>query len=78
MARGFDSKFIEAQQDEATRDKKIGPLLTPEQRETILRRQSLELSKARAQADLARATSSAHKQMLAQAVAALDEQLGKL
>jgi hypothetical protein len=78
MARGFDSKFVEAQQEEATRDKKIGPSLTPEQRETAVRRQALELSKARAEADLGRATVPAHKKMLEQAIQALDEQLGKL
>lgn len=78
MARGFDSKFIEAQQEEATRDTKVGPSLTPEQRDAATRRRALELSKARAEADLSKATAPAHKQMLAQALAALDEQLGKL
>jgi hypothetical protein len=78
MARGFDSKFVEAQQEEATRDRKTGPSLTPEQRNTVVRRQALELSKARAEGDLARATVPAHKRMLAQAIIALDEQLAKL
>jgi len=78
MARGFDSKFVEAQQEEATRDRKTGPSLTPEQRDTAVRRQALELSKARAEGDLARATVPAHKTMLEQAIQALDEQLGKL
>jgi hypothetical protein len=78
MARGFDSKFVEAQQEEATRDKKVGPSLTPEQRDVMTRRQTLEMSRARAQGDLARATSPAHKHMLEQALAALDEQLRRL
>lgn len=78
MARGFDSKFVEAQQEEAARDKTVGPVLTPEQRDTLTRRRALEMSKARAAADLSRATSPAHKQMLAQAIAALDEQLNGL
>jgi len=78
MARGFDSKFVEAQQEEATRDKKVGPSLTPEQRDVMIRRQALEMSSARARADLTRATSPAHKQMLEQALAALDEQLRRL
>ena len=78
MARGFDSKFVEAQQEEATRDKKVGPALTPEQREALIRRETLEMSRARARADLTRATSPAHKHMLQQALAALDEQLRKL
>ena len=75
MARGFDSKFVEAQQEEATRDKKIGPSLTPEEREAVNRRRVLELSKARAVGDLSRATSPAHQRMLQQAISALDEQL---
>ena len=78
MARGFDSKFVEAQQEEASRDKKVGPVLTPEQRDTLTKRRVLEMSRARAVADLARATSPAHKQMLGQAIAALDEQLNGL
>jgi Spy/CpxP family protein refolding chaperone len=78
MARGFDSKFVEAQQEEATRDKKVGPTLTPEQRDRLTQRRAAEMSRARAVADLSRATSPAHKQMLGQAIAALDEQLNGL
>ena len=52
--------------------------MTPEQRETLTRRRALEMSKARAQADLSRATSAAHKEMLTRAIAALDEQLAAL
>ena len=78
MARGFDSKFVEAQQEEATRDKAVGPLLTPEQRDRLTRRRALEMSRARAVSDLSRASSPAHKHMLEQAIAALDEQLNGL
>lgn len=78
MARGFDSKFVEAQQEEATRTHTRNPTLTPEQRETAGQRSSLELARARASADLGRATVSAHRRMLEQAIAALDEQLTRL
>ena len=78
MARGFDSKFVEAQQEEATREKKTRPELTPEERETASRRAALELSRARAAGDLDRATAPAHRQMLEQALAALDAELAKL
>jgi hypothetical protein len=78
MARGFDSKFVEAQQEEATRDKKTRPNLTLEERERQTRRTALELSRARAAADLERATAPAHRKMLEQALAALDEQLAQL
>jgi hypothetical protein len=78
MARGFDSKFVEAQQDEATRDKKLNPALTPEQREIASRRAALELSRSRARDDLSRATAPAHRKMLEDALAALEAQLADL
>jgi hypothetical protein len=78
MARGFDSKFVEAQQEEATREKSLRPELTPEQQAREAKRQSLALSRARAQADLQRATAKAHRLMLEEAIRALDEELEKL
>jgi hypothetical protein len=78
MARGFDSKFVEAQQDEAQRDKQVRPPLTPEQQRATSRKQALELSRARASADLSRATVPAHKAMLERAIEALDAQLAEL
>ena len=78
MARGFDSKFVEAQQEEATRSVSLRPEMTAEQRAREAQRQALELSRARAQADLQRATVKAHREMLEQAILALDMQLEKL
>lgn len=78
MARGFDSKFVEAQQEEAARDKVTRPAMTPAQRAQEVRRQALQLSRARAQGDLTRATVPAHRRMLEQAIRALDEQLAEL
>jgi hypothetical protein len=75
MARGFESKMVEFQQEEAARGKSKGGTLTPEQQSAAARRASLELARARAVADLDRATAPAHRQMLEQAIAALDEQL---
>jgi putative hemolysin len=76
MARGFESKDVEYQQAESQRSRTIVPAVTPEQRETRERRRSLELSLARAEADLRNATSSAHRHMLEQAIAALRARLG--
>jgi len=76
MARGFESKDVEYQQSEAQRPRTSGPLVTREQREAIERRRSLELSLARAEADLRSATSSSHRRMLEQAIAALHARLG--
>jgi len=78
MARGFDSKFVEAQQDEATRPRVIGPHLSQDERASRDRRRTLQLSRARAAADLSRATVAAHKRMLEQAIAALDAEIQAL
>jgi hypothetical protein len=78
MARGFESKMVEFQQEEAARAKTGTQKLTPEERDRIARRQSLELARVRAAADLDRASAPAHKQMLRQAIDALDEQLRAL
>jgi hypothetical protein len=78
MARGWESKNIEAQQDEAARTSPRtdpgheGP---PEIRE---RRRSLELARARAEADLLKACAPAHRDMLRQTLEAINEQLRAL
>ena len=78
MARGFDSKFVEAQQEEAVRDKRVRPAMTAEQVLRERQRQSIQLSRARAEAELSRATAPAHRRMLEQALASLDAQLADL
>jgi hypothetical protein len=75
MARGFESKMVEFQQEEAARAKVRKPDMTSDQRERAARRQALELARTRAAADLERATAPAHRRMLEQAIAALDLQL---
>jgi hypothetical protein len=78
MARGFDSKFVEAQQEEATRPRTVGRILTPEQRVAAERRQTLERARARAAADLEHARVPAHRAMLERTLAALDAELAKV
>lgn len=75
MARGFESKMVEFQQEEAARDRTKPAALTADEQARKAQRQTLELARARAAADLERATVPAHKKMLEQAIAALDEQL---
>ena len=75
MARGFESKSVEAQQEEAARGRPRLPLTTAEQRQADARRSTLRLSRARAADDLGRATVPAHRRMLEQAIDAIDEQL---
>ena len=78
MARGWESKSIESQQEEASRERTRRPALTADQRARAEQRRTLELTRARAAADLERATSPAHKRMLEQAIAALDRQLSSV
>jgi hypothetical protein len=78
MARGWESKSVEAQQDEASRDRVSKPPLTAAQRMIGERRTTLELTRARTAADLERATAPHHRRMLEQAIATIDEQLAQL
>jgi hypothetical protein len=75
MARGFESKDVEFQQAEAERARTPARALSAEEREAGSRRRTLELSLARARADLTNARSPAHRQMLEQAIKALEDQL---
>jgi hypothetical protein len=79
MARGFDSKFVEAQQEEAARGKsKGGHSMSPAERGAEQRRRTLELTRTRTEHDLSRATAPAHREMLQQALAALDREIRDL
>jgi hypothetical protein len=75
MARGFESKDVEFQQAEVERGKQTRPALTPEEREAQDKRRTIELSLARAKADLILARTPAHRRMLSDAIAALEQQL---
>jgi hypothetical protein len=75
VARGFESKDVEFQQAEAERQKTFGPALTREEREAQSKRATIELALARARADLEAARTPAHRRMLTQAIAALEQQL---
>lgn len=76
MARGWESKSVETQQEEHGR-KARKTIMTPEQREQAARRQTLGLQRARAAADLARATKPGHRAMLQRAIDDIDELLRK-
>jgi hypothetical protein len=78
MARGWESKSIESQQADATADRTKKAPLTPEALAVAARRRELNLSKSRVVADLERATAPAHREMLQQALAALDDEIKKL
>jgi hypothetical protein len=78
MARGWESKSVEAQQEEVARPRPPKPTLTAQQRANEPRRRTLELARTRAASDLTRASSPAHRTMLEQTLVAIDEQLAQL
>jgi hypothetical protein len=88
MARGFESKDVEFQQDEAMRARQRGGAptsasaaagkKTAEEREAQGRRRTLELALARTRADRDAARSDVHRAMLDHAVGALESELQRL
>ena len=78
MARGWESKSIEAQQEEATRPRSPRPAPRREDLDRADKRRALELTRKRIVDDLSRATAPAHRKMLEQAIASLDDQLAAL
>jgi hypothetical protein len=78
VARGWESKAVEAQQDQAAAPRPAGPVLTPDEAARRARRATLMLARTRAQADLQAACAAPHRAMLEQAIAELDRQLAAL
>ncbi len=75
MARGWESKSVEQQQEEATASQPQGKLLTPEQIADQHRLRGLELSRQRILQQLEVASNPQHRSMLESALADLDAQL---
>ena len=78
MARGFESKSVEQQQEEARRDYTPQSTLTAEQIEGRRKRDGLILSRKNIEARLAVATVPAHREMLEKAMADLNRQIAEL
>jgi hypothetical protein len=79
MARGWESKSVEAQQDEATQQSSAPkPRLTPPQAARKREIESLGLSRQRVVQQLASACDPRYRGMLEAALASLDDQLRKL
>lgn len=75
MARGWESKSVEQQQDEARSQKPDRQPLSPEQKAEKVRREALELSRKRIVQQLEAATNPQHRQMLEAALGELDRLL---
>jgi hypothetical protein len=76
MARGWESKSVEQQQEEMSEQRKsIRPAISPEQQQRNRKREGLLLSRKRLAQQLQGAGNPRHRQILEQAIAELDSQL---
>lgn len=64
MARGWESKNVESQQEEAQAARALKPALTPEERARLDRRRITELALAAKRSELANAATEAHRAYL--------------
>ncbi len=78
MARGWESKSIESQQDEAGRKPMGGRDLTPVQRVSLQHKAGLQLALAETQAQMGAACRPAHREMLKLRLEAIQAQLKDL
>lgn len=80
MARGWESKDVESQQELAEERRRLASAARPSPEELARRQEieSLKLSRTRVAADLERATHPRHRVQLEAALAHLDERLNML
>ena len=78
MARGWESKNVEAQQADRESSRQTQRPMTPEEQQRAQRRHALDMTRARVSADLERATRQAHRVMLTAALADIDRELAAL
>jgi hypothetical protein len=76
MARGWESKSVEQQQEERSAEREtVRAKLSPSEKERNRKREGLRLSRERLAQQLRTASKPGHRQMLEQAIAELDRQL---
>ena len=80
MARGWESKSVEAQIESAARDQKTPskPELTAEQVRELRERENLQLSRTRVERELANSRNPRYQEILRKALADLDGKLASL
>jgi hypothetical protein len=80
MARGWESKSVEDQIEEARRsqDEPHSRLLSPEERARERKVESLKLERSRLTEQLNRARSEAHQRMIRQSLKAIEEEIAAL
>jgi len=80
MARGWESKSVEDQMEEARRsqDEREWRVRTPEEKERQRKIEGLKLERSRLAEQLERARSEAHQRMLRQSLKAIEEEIAAL
>ena len=78
MARGWESKSVEAQQDAAAEKRRATAAVSTEDAARRAERATLALARTRALSDLQHACAPAHRAMLEQAIADLDRRIAGL
>lgn len=78
MARGWESKSVESQIEDAGARADRGVSLTAEERERKQKREGLELSRRRVLTEIEETRSEVRRASLTQALAHLDEEIRKL
>jgi hypothetical protein len=79
MARGWESKSVEQQQEVMLERQKTGRApISPDAQQRQRKREGLLLSRSRLTQQLQAASNPRHRQMLEQAIAELDRQLSSL
>lgn len=79
MARGWESKSVEAQVEDKNREKEVKPLQErADDSSRARKRESIEMSRRRVATELETATTEVHRTALKNALDFLDEQLASL
>jgi hypothetical protein len=78
MARGWESKAVEAQMEEAANAPNETPPASPDDPQKQHRRNALHLTRSHLTQQLQNTRSVAHRQMLHQSLRAIDEELATL
>ena len=78
MARGFESKSVESQQEEAQRVRELRPALSTEEQARQSRKNGLELALAQTQSEMSAACRPAHREMLKLRLEAIQAQIRDL
>jgi hypothetical protein len=78
VARGWESKSIEQQQDDARSAQQPGRSLTAEQKKAETRKQGLRLSRSRVLEQIQAAENPRYRKILEQALGEIEAQLSRL